>query len=139
MGAGVIRFAGGIVVAALTVACASAPPSAPGANAGAGVLRLAPGQAGSVEAGSLRVRFDGVENDSRCPADVACIQAGDAVVGITVIAADGSRQRYELHTTGATAVVHNGLTIALEALDPRPVGARPIRPADYRLTLRVRR
>jgi len=140
MGAGVIRLAGGVVVAALTVACASAPPPAPGANAGAGVLRLAPAQAATVEAaGSLRVRFDGVENDSRCPADVACIQAGDAVVGITVIAADRSQQRYELHTTGATFVVHDGLTIALEALDPRPVGARPIRPADYRLTLRVRR
>ena len=131
-------FAAAVFVAALAVACATAPPPAQGA--GADVLTLAPGQAAAVDAaGSIRVRFDGVQNDSRCPADVACIQAGDAVVGIIVIAADGSRQRYELHTTGATAVVHNGLTIALETLDPRPVGSRPIRPADYRLTLRVRR
>jgi hypothetical protein len=137
MGARLIRFAGAVFVAALAVACATVPPAQ---GAGADVLTLAPGQAAAVDAaGSLRVRFDGVQNDSRCPADVACIQAGDAVVGITVIAADRSRQRYELHTTGATAVVHNGVTIALETLDPRPVSSRSIRPADYRLTLRVRR
>jgi len=140
MGARLIRFAGAVFVAALAVACATAPPPAQGAGADADELTLSPGQAAAVDAaGSLRVRFDGVQNDSRCPTDVACIQAGDAVVGITVIGADRSRQRYELHTTGASAVVHNGLTIALETLDPRPVGSRPIRPADYRLTLRVRR
>ena len=137
MGARLIRCAGAVFVAALAVACATAPPPAQGA--GADVLTLAPGQAAAVDAGALRVRFDGVQNDSRCPADVACIQAGDAVVGITLIAADRSQQRYELHTTGATAVVHTGLTIALETLDPRPVSSRSIRPADYRLTLRVRR
>jgi hypothetical protein len=135
---GVIQAGGAVFVAALAVACATAPPPARGA--GPDVLTLAPGQAAAVDAaGSLRVRFDSVETDSRCPADVACIQAGDALVRITVIAADRSGQRYALHTTGASSVVHDGLTIALEALDPRPVSSRPIRPAEYRLTLRVRR
>jgi hypothetical protein len=71
------------------------------------------------------------------PADVVCIQAGEAVVRITVIAGDGNRRSYELRTTGATSVVHDGVTIAIEGVEPRPVSARSIRPADYRLTLRV--
>jgi len=87
----------------------------------------------------LRLKFDRVLSDSRCPSDVACIQAGEAVVAVTAIAADGSRPRFELHTAGATSVVHAGLTIALEGLEPRPVSSRSIRPSDYRLTLRVSR
>jgi hypothetical protein len=134
----------GTLVAALAAACATAAPRAPAQGSGDGLLTLAPGQTSSVQMaaigiGPMRVRFDGVENDSRCPADVACIHAGDAVVGISVTAVAGTRATYELHTTGATSVVHDGLTISVEGLDPRPVGSRPIRPADYRLTLRVRR
>jgi len=132
----------GVLAAVLVAACATAAPRAQ--EPGDTRLTLAPGQTSSVQrsaadGGAVRVRFDGVESDSRCPADAACIQAGDAVVGITVTAAGGSRARYELHTTGATSVVHDGLTISLEGLEPRPAGSRPIRPADYRLTLRVRR
>jgi len=123
--------------AALAASCATTPP--PSSGRSEGLLTLAPSQTSPVEGESLRVRFDGVQNDSRCPADAACIQAGEAVVGITVVAADGGRQSYELHTTGATSLVHAGVTIALEGLEPRPVSSRPIRPADYRLTLRARR
>lgn len=87
----------------------------------------------------LQLKFDRVVSDSRCPSDVVCIQAGEAVVAVTVIGADRARQRYEVHTSGATSVVHAGLTIALEGLEPRPVSSRSIRPSDYRLTLRVSR
>jgi hypothetical protein len=132
------RLGGALLAAALTTSCATT--STPGAQGpGDVVLVLAPGQTSAADAGPVRVRFDSVENDSRCPADAACIQAGDAVVGVTVTAADRRRQSYELHTTGATSVVHDGVTISVEGLDPRPAGSRPIRPADYRLTLRVRR
>ena len=139
MGAkGLSRLCGAVLAAALTVSCATtAIPRAQGAADV--VLTLTPGQRSAVDAVPVRVRFDGVDNDSRCPADAACIQAGDAVVAITVTGADRRRQKYELHTTGATSVVHDGLTISVEGLEPRPAGSRPIRPAEYRLTLRVRR
>ena len=87
----------------------------------------------------LQLKFDQVVSDSRCPSDVACIQAGEAVVAVIVIGAGRARQRYEVHTSGATSVVHAGLTIACEGLEPRPVSSRPIRPSDYRLTLRLSR
>ena len=125
------------LVALLVVACA--PTAPPSSGPGSGLLTLAPGQTSRVPGEELQVRFDEVVSDSRCPSDVACIQAGEAVVAVTVIGADRARQRYEVHTSGATSVVHAGLTISCEGLDPRPVSSRPIRPSAYRLTLRVRR
>ena len=124
------------VTAALWTACATAQPPAASGPGGNQQVTLAKGQTSTVDNG-LRLRFDRVKNDSRCPADVACIQAGEAVVAITVTAADRSSRTYELHTIGATSVVHDGLTISLEKLEPQPVSSRPVRPADYRLTLRV--
>jgi hypothetical protein len=125
------------LLASLFVACAPAP--APQSSANGRRLILAPGQTSPVPGEGVQLKFDEVLSDSRCPSDVACIQAGEAVVAVTVIAADRTRQRYEVHTSGATSLVHAGLTISCEGLEPRPVSSRPIRPADYRLTLRVSR
>ena len=124
------------LLAAVLTACG--PTTAPVTNRGSEpVLTLRPGQTSKSGAAGLRVKFENVVSDSRCPADVVCIQAGEAVVRITVIGGDGNRRSYELRTTGATSVVHDGVTIAIEGVEPRPVSARSIRPADYRLTLRV--
>ena len=123
--------------ASLVAGCA--PAAQPQSARGSGLLTLAPGQTTPVPGEGLQLKFDQVVSDSRCPSDVACIQAGEAVVAVIVIGADRARQRYEIHTSGATSVVHTGLMISLEALEPRPVSSRPTRPADYRVTLRVRR
>jgi hypothetical protein len=131
------RVAGAVVALAVAAGCATTAPPAPQGPVDA-LLTLSPGQTAAVASAPVRVRFDGVKNDSRCPADAACIQAGEAIVAITVVASD-RRQAYELRAPGATPVVHDGLTIAVERLDPPPAGSRPIRPADYRLTLRVRK
>lgn len=125
------------LLASLVAECGPAKP--PRSAPGSGLLTLAPGQTSPVPGEALQLKFEQVVSDSRCPSDVACIQAGEAVVAVTVIGADRARQRYEVHTSGATSVVHAGLTIVCEGLEPRPVSARPIRPSDYRLTLRVSR
>jgi hypothetical protein len=125
------------LLASLTVTCGPTPQ--PQSASTDGLLTLVPGQTAAVPGERLQLKFEEVGSDSRCPSDVACIQAGDAVVSFTVIADDRTRQRYEVHTSGPTSVMHAGLTIALEGLEPRPVSSRPIRPAEYRLTLRVSR
>ena len=75
--------------------------------------------------------------DSRCPSDVACIQAGDATVGITV-RQQRKTQSYVLHTggPGPRSVVHEGVTIALEELVPTRVSLRATPARNYRVTLR---
>jgi hypothetical protein len=102
---------------------------------------LAPGEMRAIDGTDLVVRFDRVLEDSRCPAGVACIQAGDGVIGITVTQRGGTTGRYQLHTApnGARAAVHGGVTIALEDLTPTPVSSRATPPQDYRATLRARR
>ncbi|MBP7775502.1 MAG: hypothetical protein KA371_00055 [Acidobacteria bacterium] len=99
---------------------------------------LAPGETAHIESTSLSVQFTGVGDDSRCPVDVDCIQAGSALVRITVM--DGrARRDYELHTADASPLRHGDLTIALVELAPEPRSSRVIRPEDYRLILKATR
>jgi hypothetical protein len=99
---------------------------------------LAPGGAAVIDGASIAVRFNQVTGDSRCPADVVCIQGGDAIVGITVLGDQGPRD-YELHTGNMRPVRHETLTIALVQLVPYPFSSRTIEPGDYRATLKVTR
>lgn len=99
---------------------------------------LAPSETAQLKEAGISVTFNGVEGDSRCPADVVCIQGGDARVKIEVVSS-GRTRGYELHTGDLKPVVHDGLTIALVDLTPYPFSSRPVRPADYRATLSVSR
>lgn len=100
---------------------------------------LAPGEAAAIHGTSLRVLFQRVSGDSRCPADVVCIQGGDALVHVR--AADGRAADYELHTGDASraAVTHDGFRIELVSLQPYPFSSRVTQPDEYRAMLRVTR
>ena len=45
---------------------------------------LAPGQAGTTKVAAIRILFEGVVNDTRCPTDLVCLVAGDATVKLQV-------------------------------------------------------
>ncbi len=97
---------------------------------------LAPGEQARLAGTTTDIAFDGVEGDSRCPADAICIQGGDALVKIRVI--EGSRKTsYDLHPGDMKPVAHDNLTIALVELAPYPFSTSPITPGDYRATLKV--
>jgi hypothetical protein len=66
-------------------------------------FRLAPGESGTVSPYRATIRFDGVSQDSRCPADVVCVWAGRAVVHVTVFEADGTAHEEELTLVGGTS------------------------------------
>lgn len=99
---------------------------------------LAQGSSAIIEDAAVRIRFDGVTGDSRCPADAICIQGGDAVVTLTATSSQGTRV-HELHTGTMAPVKHDELTISLVRLEPYPFSSGPIAPNDYRATLRVTR
>jgi hypothetical protein len=100
---------------------------------------LAPGQIAQVSDAGVRVRFDGVTGDSRCPGDALCILGGDAVVHVAVLEG-ASVAAYELHTGILQPVRHDDLTLSLEELQPYPFSSLgPIAPADYRATIRATR
>jgi hypothetical protein len=101
-------------------------------------FELHPGDVAVLVSASVAVRFDRVTGDSRCPADVYCIQGGDAIVEITVLSSAGESP-YELHTGSMDPVQHGDLTISLVQLLPYPFSSTPIPPEGYRATLRVAR
>lgn len=99
---------------------------------------LAPGQSATIAEASASLRFDRVENDSRCPGDAICIQGGSAQVQIQVLR--GGRTRpHTLNTGDSRPVQDQDLTITLVELAPYPFSSMPFPPEDYRATLRVSR
>jgi len=112
-----------------------------GAQARGNDVTMAVGQSVAVAGTNLTVRFERVLNDSRCPTDVQCITAGDAVV---LVAAEGGGARetgrYELHTANSNReATHGQYRLAVVGLKPLPTSTRPVPAGEYVLTLRVSR
>ena len=89
----------------------------------------------------FRLVFVRVSGDSRCPADVVCIQGGDAIVHLRVIDTGGATADYALHTGDSSRAVaaHRQARIELTQLDPYPFSSRTIAPGEYRATVTVSR
>jgi hypothetical protein len=117
--------------------CDEQLPAGPSVALG-GEVTVAPGETATVRGAGVDIHFTQVSADSRCPADVVCIQLGEAVVHIQV-RAGGARTDYELRTGGAQrgVVMHRDRRIELRQLQPYPFSNRRIAPGDYRLTLAV--
>ncbi len=96
------------------------------------VLRL--GGMAEIEGTTVRVRFEEVLDDSRCPIDVACVWSGVLRVRLGVDFTDPSGvahvMQIEFDTLGQTGLAA-GLRFSLLAAKPAPVSTRPIDPADY--------
>jgi hypothetical protein len=101
---------------------------------------LAPGEGATIEGTVVRMRFEEVTSDSRCPINAVCVQAGDAVVMIRVFDEIGSYP-YELHATDVTrkSATHRNVSIEVVDLQPVPFAGRPTDPSAYRATFKVTR
>jgi hypothetical protein len=120
----------------MLVACASSPtvPSVEPVRE----FALAAGDAVLVSGTGLRVRFERVVSDSRCPADVLCIVAGEAVVAVTVTREGRPSESVSLRTPAAESrAVLGDWTLSLTKVEPHPFSDRTIAPGDYRATFRV--
>ena len=125
-----------IALLALPVDCANLAPDA--IQALDQDVTVAAGSSVRVGDTKVVVRFEGVLNDSRCPADVQCISAGDASVLVTASTGGAVASRYELHTNSPPhEAIHDRLRLTLVDLRPVPVSTRTTRSSEYVLTLRV--
>jgi hypothetical protein len=96
----------------------------------------------TLDGGGLRLRFVRVAEDSRCPADVNCVWAGNAEV---LVEAGGKgwkgKRTLKLDTNGggrgASEAGYGRYTLKLVALSPRPRSGRKIAPGQYTATLLV--
>jgi len=101
---------------------------------------LRPGSTATLESDGTLIRFDGVENDSRCPRDVVCIRAGDATVVLTVTSPGEAATTVRVLVDPDEGVASaDGLLLHVTALAPKPVSTTAIAPGEYVATLVVER
>ncbi|MGH7680245.1 MAG: hypothetical protein ACRENU_17370 [Gemmatimonadaceae bacterium] len=101
---------------------------------------LAPATPVAVPSSNLRLSFERVSADSRCPADAVCVWAGNATVQVRVTDNGQLPREFSLNsTTAPTSVSFDGYVLRFVALSPTPVSTTPIDPKDYRLTIRLER
>lgn len=107
------------------------------ASAGAG-FELRIGEVAALRDADLLIGFRGVRSDSRCPADVTCVWAGDAVLAIGIARDGGSWSWYDLHTTLEPQEIATGeYRIRLVELRPATDSRRRMEPGEYRAVLEI--
>lgn len=101
------------------------------------------GQQAIVRPQALRLRFEDVLEDSRCPQQVECFWTGQARLAVVVQRGNSEPETVEFNTNPAPDVnrqqlKYEGVTIQLEALDPYPQHPdNPIPMEDYQATFVV--
>lgn len=112
-----------LLSASLLAACAASPTQ--GASALPRDVTLHPGERTSLSQDTV-LRYLGTENDSRCPPDVQCVWAGDALVRLRLERPAGV-QDVELHTADAAPGAAGQWRIQLLRLDRGPSPAATLR------------
>ncbi|MCC8613066.1 hypothetical protein [Xanthomonas euvesicatoria] len=123
-----VQILAALVVISLT-GCAAAGPFT--SQAIEGPVRL--GEIAAVN--RHKVRPDRVIEDSRCPTDVQCIQAGRMIVKVTVIGGGWSKQ-IDI-TLGVPVPVADGMLTLVDAT-PVPSAQKTITPSSTRFTFKFR-
>lgn len=112
----------------------STPANAPGASDhgyGNAILKL--NEVASFPDG-LSIRPTAVLEDSRCPTDVQCIQAGTVRISVRIGSANGTSAReFKIGTTVTT----EAQTITLTDVGPVKHANSTLTPGDYRFTFKV--
>lgn len=122
----------------LAAACGESPVRPKPAELGK-PFDLRVGETALLEGEDLRVGFERVSEDSRCPAGVQCVWEGDAVAHVSLVKDAREKSTHALHTSGrfAQQASYLGYRVVLVGLAPYPKASRPIPPRDYVATLRV--
>lgn len=101
-------------------------------------IRLTPGATAEVGETGLRISFERIVEDSRCPKGVECVWSGDAVARLRVSASGGVEAPVDLHTDlSPRESMHGAHRISLLAVQPHPIHEQPLAAADYVVLLRV--
>jgi len=101
------RFLASLALTSLLAACAV--PTNIGIRAADGAtIALSPGQTASLANGGS-LRYVRLVNDSRCPPDVQCVWAGDAVIALHWVPASGAKRDLQLHFNTAAGPNHADL------------------------------
>ena len=88
----------------------------------------------------FKIRFVEMVEDSRCPADVNCVWAGNAKIKIEVRRGRNGKKTFELNSaTAPTVVKYAGYDIKLVDLTPHPRSDIRINPDGYVARFEIKR
>ena len=100
------------------------------------------GEAALVANTSLSVKFDSVEQDSRCPINAKCLWAGVAIVIVTVINGEGVLKKIKLssvnYETFNTTENVFGKNIELMAVLPNPSAGTAAKPEIIKKLIKLK-
>lgn len=85
----------------------------------------------------VTVKVLAVVEDSRCPQDVQCVQAGNAKVRVAIRKGTDSSKIIDLSVNGDNSAKFENWTIKLDSLTPTPKSAAPIARKEYAATFTV--
>ena len=112
-----------------------------GPNTGETVVEIPIGAGREIDNGQLVLKFQEVTEDSRCPANVVCVWAGQAKVQIAVSyeGQDPALRELVLDSTGASnnSISLGDYQVQLVALNPYPGTPAGTDPSDYVATFSV--
>lgn len=91
---------------------------------------------GTAAALGISVTPTTLREDSRCPVDVTCIQAGTVRVDATIEVQQGVVEDVVL-TLNESTVMPNGATVTLVGVNPVPVATATPEAADYQFTFSI--
>jgi hypothetical protein len=100
-------------------------------------IDLATGQCLKNNQKKISICFDRVITDSRCPVDVVCVWAGEAIARFTLRSDNHNPISFELHS-GTKDTVINGFRFSFLDLLPYPHTEHPVQPEDYKARIIVR-
>ena len=105
---------------------------------GGGGVEIKVGQERKVEGGELRIAFERVAEDSRCPEGVECVWAGNARARFSATDRKGVCVEFDLNTGVEPFEYRFGEhTIRLAKLAPQRTANRELKPSDYVATVVV--
>ena len=82
------------------------------------------------------IRFAEVVQDSRCPVNVECMQAGSATLRFSLVEPDHDLFTVVLDTDGLPYTIE-GLTFRLISVDPQPQSGHFLDPKTYTATVEI--
>lgn len=127
-----------VIAACLGAACARNPTAPAGLPLGQR-FDLRRGESALVQ-GGLRVTFDRVVSDSRCPIDAICVWAGEAVLLLKLSrGSDAPVEREVRADSSSPEILHSSYKIKALALAPYPRSDRQTRPDEFVATFIVTR
>lgn len=83
----------------------------------------------------VRITLNKIVQDSRCPSDVQCIQAGSVTAEVT-LQSNTDKEVVQI-TSGKAAILFDSYKVSIDSINPLPLSTTQISQGEYRIVFKV--